>query len=254
MKLACPLLLLIVGCATAGFDESRLLDLTYPFNDTTVYWPTANRFELTQVAYGLDESGKWYASNDYGASEHGGTHLDAPIHFAPGTDATDQIPLSRLIGPGRVVDISDKCAADRDYVLTAKDIEEFEARHGPIKPGDVVLVRTGWGRYYPDLKPYLGSDVPGVAEDLHFPGISPAAADVLVKRKVDMVGIDTASIDHGPSVDFDTHRVLYQANIPGLENVANLDRLPTSGATIIALPMKIENGTGGPCRIIAILP
>ena len=248
--------LLLVGCGRdeVQLDEARLVDLSHPFDANTVYWPTANSFELDQVAFGPNARGEWYASNDYRASEHGGTHLDAPIHFAEGRNTTAEIPLTQLVGPARVIDVVAGCADDRDYLLTVADIEAHEAAHGRIDAGSVVLVKTGWGERYPDRKAYLGSDVRGVAEDLHFPGIGGAAAQLLVERGIDLVGIDTASLDHGPSVDFAAHRILNGANIPGLENVANLDELPTTGAFVIALPMKIGRGTGGPCRIVALLP
>ncbi len=255
MRITWALLLALGGCAAApAIDESKVVDLTHPFNDQTVYWPTAEKFSLTRAAWGVNESGWWYASSDYCASEHGGTHLDAPIHFAQGQWTTAEIPISRLIGPARVIDVQEACARDRDYLLSVQDIELDERRHGPIRTGDVVLIRTGFGRTYPDLKRYLGSDVRGRADGLSFPGIGEAAAMALVERRVDMVGLDTASLDHGPSADFKAHRVLSAANVPGLENVANLDRLPPAGAIIVAMPMKIDGGTGGPCRIIAILP
>ena len=247
--------LLLTGCTAApAIDESKVVDLTHSFNDQTVYWPTARRFELTQVAYGPNEAGLWYASNDFCASEHGGTHLDAPIHFAEGRLTTAEIPVSRLMGPARVIDVRPQCRADRNYLLSPQDIAAHEETYGRIEPGTIVLIHTGFGRFYPDAARYLGSDVRGVVENLSFPGIGPAAARVLVERKIDLVGLDTASLDHGPSTDFAAHRVLNEADIPGLENVANLERLPPRGATVIALPMKIDGGTGGPCRIIAILP
>ncbi len=254
MRQVCSLMLLVAGCATGGIDESKVIDLTHSFNEETVYWPTAKRFELTRVAFGLNEAGRWYASNDFCASEHGGTHLDAPLHFAQGRRSVADIPIKQLIGPARVIDITEQCNADRDYRLTPEDIHQYEKRNGRIQTGDIVLIRTGFGRYYPDLKRYLGSDVRGVVKDLHFPGIGEGAARVLVARGVDLVGLDTASLDHGPSSDFPAHLVLNEANVPGLENLANLDKLPPRGATVIALPMKIDGGTGSPCRIIAVLP
>ncbi len=255
MRYACACVIFIGGCASStAIEESSVVDLTYPFNDDTVYWPTARKFSLTQVAYGLNEAGEWYTSNDYCASEHGGTHLDAPIHLAPNRRSTADIPLSQLMGPARVIDIRDQCAADRNYVLTPQDIEAHERQHGRIEPGAVVLVHTGWGRYYPDARLYLGSERRGAPVDLSFPGLGVAAARILVERRVDLVGLDTASLDHGPSTSFEAHRVLGEADIPGLENVANLHLLPPRGATVVALPMKIDRGSGGPCRIIAILP
>jgi kynurenine formamidase len=252
-----PALALLAACASTpagSFDESRLIDLSYAFDEQTVYWPTATRFERKQVAHGHSEAGYWYASNDFAASEHGGTHIDAPIHFAAGKRTTDEIPLTQLTGPARVIDVRERVENDPDYRLSPADIDAYEGNHGPIEPGDVVLVWTGFGARYPDAKTYLGSDVRGVAEDLHFPGIGAEAAQLLVERQIDMVGLDTASLDHGPSTDFIAHQILNGANIPGLENVANLDRLPPRGAIVIALPMKIAAGSGGPCRIVALLP
>lgn len=247
--------LFLAGCqAPTAIDESRVVDLTHPFNERSVYWPTARRFELNQVSHGPGADGRWYASNDFCASEHGGTHIDAPLHFAEGGQSTAEISLSRLIGPARVIDVRDRCTADRNYQLAPADIERHERSYGRIEPGSVVLIHTGFGAYYPDAKKYLGSDVRGRIEGLSFPGIGAEAARMLVERGVDLVGLDTASLDHGPSKDFAAHRILNGANVPGLENVANLDRLPPAGATILALPMKIEGGTGGPCRIIAVLP
>jgi kynurenine formamidase len=246
--------LLLLGCASPGINESKVIDLTYAFNERTIYWPTARQFDLTVVSKGINDQGRWYAANDYCAAEHGGTHMDAPIHFAEGRHTAEQIPLHQMIGPARVIDVRDKCAADPDYLLAPDDVEAHEARHGRIQPGDVVLVHTGFGKFYPDAKRYLGNDVRGKVEGLHFPGISAAAARLFVDRRVDMVGLDTASLDNGPSTDFIAHQILNAADIPGLENIANLQNLPPTGATLIALPMKIQAGSGAPCRIIALLP
>jgi kynurenine formamidase len=247
--------ILLAGCsAPPGIVESKVIDLTHAFNDKTIYWPTARRFELTVVAKGINDQGRWYASNDYCASEHGGTHMDAPIHFAQGKRSTEQIPLQQMMGPARVIDIREQCEADADYLLAPEDIRKHEETHGRIHPGDIVLIHTGFGRFYPDPKRYLGSDVRGKVEGLHFPGIGAGAARLLVERNIDMVGLDTASLDNGPSTDFIAHRILNGANIPGLENIAHLEKLPPVGATLIALPMKIQGGSGGPCRIIAVLP
>ncbi len=254
MKYILSFLLLVVGCRQTVIDESKVIDLTYTFDEHTVYWPTAKKFELKKVAFGSNESGEWYASNDFCASEHGGTHLDAPIHFAKDRRTTAEIPLGQLIGPARVVDIRDQCAQDRDYLLSAADLLADEERYGKIAAASVVLVQTGYSRFYGEPKRYLGSDRRGVLEDLHFPGIGGDAAQLLVDRRIDLVGIDTASVDHGPSRHFEAHRILCQANIPALENVAQMERLPPRGALVIALPMKIADGTGAPCRVIAVLP
>ncbi len=244
----------LAACAAPTLDESKLVDLTWPFDEHTIYWPTARSFELERVAFGPTERGWWYASNNLCASEHGGTHLDAPIHFAEGRLATADIPLACLVGPARVIDVSAACARDRDYLVSSADIEQHERRFGRIPKCTVVLIRTGWGMRWPDAEAYLGNAARGDASDLHFPGIGPEAARILVERGVDLVGIDTASLDRGPSLDFDAHRILSEANIPGLENVAHLELVPPTGATVLALPMKIAGGTGGPCRIVAFFP
>lgn len=261
MPLALSLLLSLAACsATASshgssmMADNKMIDLTHTFDERTIYWPTSKPFTWEKEAWGRSE-GFWYTAGRYSASEHGGTHLDAPIHFGEGGRAMDEIPLSKLIGDAVVIDISTKAAADADDMLTTKDIEDWEARHGRIPDDSIVLIRTGWGKFWGDRKKYLGSDKPLDAADLHFPGISLEAAEMLVKqRRIDAVGIDTASLDRGASTDFMAHRVLNGADVYGLENVANLDRLPPKGAKVIALPMKIGGGTGGPVRIIALLP
>src|SRR5262245_32582482 len=239
----------------SGINKSKIVDLTYSFDDKTVYWPTAKSFQWEKESWGRSAGGYWYTAARYAASEHGGTHLDAPIHFGEGRQAADEIPISRLVAPAVVIDISEAAAKNADYRLTVDDIASWEKANGQIPDNSITLVRSGWGKFWTDRKRYLGTDAPGDTANLHFPGISREAAEFLAKRrKIDGVGIDTASIDHGPSKDFIAHQILNGANIYGLENVANLDRLPAKGATLVALPMKIKGGTGGPARIIAILP
>ena len=247
-------LLFAASALAQHIDDAKLVDLTHSFDASTVYWPTAEDFKWKKTAWGLNQQGKWYASAELSTSEHGGTHLDAPIHFAEGRQTSEQIEVARFIGPAYVIDISAQCAKDRDYQLRPEDIAAFEKQHGEISAKAIVLVRTGWSRFWPDREKYLGSAKRGDASGLHFPGISPAAAEVLVARGVDGVGIDTASIDHGPSKEFGAHRVLAGANIFNLENLAGLEKVPAKGATLIALPMKIAGGTGGPVRAVAILP
>ncbi len=239
---------------SAKIDETKLVDLTYPFDEKTIYWPTAKPFEWQKESWGKSAGGYWYTAGRYAASEHGGTHLDAPIHFGEGKQAADEIPITRLVGPAIVIDITQACAGNADYQLSAADITSWETTHGAIPGESIVLVRTGWGKFWGDKKKYLGTDTPGDTANLHFPGISREAAELLAQRKIEAIGIDTASIDYGATKDFITHQVLNGANIYGLENVANLERLPAKGATLIALPMKIKGGTGAPARIVALLP
>ena len=241
---------------TARLEVANWVDLTYPFNAAAIYWPTAQGFDLEKVADGETEAGYYYAANNFRAAEHGGTHLDAPVHFSRGKHTVDQIPLTRLVGPAVVIDVSARAAQDSDYEVTVEDLEAFERTHGEIAAGTIVLFRAGWGSRWPDRARYLGTAVSGpeAVPLLHFPGISPEAARWLVQnRSVDAVGIDTPSIDYGQSKTFETHQILYGADIPGFENVANLDQLPEVGAYVIALPMKIEGGSGGPLRIVGII-
>ena len=251
----CALLALVVGACSSQttFTGLRWIDLSHDFASDTVYWPTAAPFELTVDSKGMTESGYWYESNTFKSSEHGGTHVDAPVHFAKGGWTTDQVPLERLIAPAVVVDVRAQCQGERDYEVRVQDLVEFESRHGTIREGSIVLLDTGFARHWPDRARYMGTAERGLQASfaLHFPGLGPAAARWLVGRKVAAVGIDTPSIDHGPSRMFYSHRELFAANVPAFENVARLDELPPVGALVIALPMKIRGGSGGPLRIVA---
>jgi kynurenine formamidase len=248
-------LFLFPALIAAQIDTSKLVDLTWPYDEKTLYWPTGKPFQWEKESWGTSPGGYWYASGRYAASEHGGTHLDAPVHFGKGKEAMDEIPLSRLVGAAVVIDISAASARSADSLLTVADLTAWEKSHGRIPNASIVLVHSGWGKFWPDKKRYLGSDTPGDVAHLHFPGIAKEAASFLAQqRKINAVGIDTASIDYGASKDFMTHRILNGAGIYGLENVANLEKVPATGATLIALPMKIKGGSGGPVRIVALLP
>ena len=255
MKTIAAVALSIFFCSRAyGIDEKKLVDMTYPFSQETLHWPTAKAFQLETVNEGRTPLGYWYSSYNYSGSEHVGTHIDAPFHFAEGRWTTEQIPLAQTIGPGVVVDVRSKADADRDYLLQPTDIAAWEKRYGRVPKGAIVLMYAGWGKYWGDRKRYFGTDEPGDVTNLHFPGFSKEAAEFLIKRGVKAVGLDTPSIDHGPSKDFIAHQTFGGANIPIFENVAAFDRLPAKGATIFALPMKIKGGSGGPLRIFAVLP
>jgi kynurenine formamidase len=258
LLLAC-LLGAVAGAGTAQeLDLSRytLVDLTHAYNDETVYWPTAaSAFTLHREAWGETPGGYFYSSFSFCTPEHGGTHLDAPIHFAEGAASASEVPLERLIGPAVVIDVQDRAGADRNYRLTRADVERFEQAYGPIAPGTLVLVRTGWSRFWPDRAGYLGDATRGAGARLSFPGIGEDAARMLVEeRRAGLLGIDTASIDYGPSTDFMAHRVGAAKGVPNLENLTNLDRLPPRGAILVALPMKIDGGSGGPVRAAALVP
>ena len=242
---------------TSPFDlaRARIVDLTHSFDDKTPYWPTVTSgFELKTVHKGKTPDGYFYSAYSFCAPEHGGTHLDAPVHFAEGGWAADEVPLKQLMAPAVVIDVTTKAAADPDYRLTVAEVKAWEARNGVVPAGSVALLRTGWSARWPDRKRYLGDDTPGDASRLHFPGFGKEAVELLVReRKVGALGVDTASLDHGPSKDFAAHQVGAAANVPNLENLAHLDQLPETGAWIVALPMKIGGGSGGPLRAVALL-
>lgn len=257
------LIILIAGACrpaaepAAPFPGGRLVDLSHAYDENTVYWPTASGFEMTADFEGITEGGYYYTANTFRSAEHGGTHLDAPIHFAEGRSTADQIPLDRLIGPAVLVDVSAASQANADYRVTVSDFEAWETEHGRIPDGSIVLLRTGFSSRWPDRTTYMGTDErgPDAVANLHFPGLHPDAAAWLVSdRVIDAIGLDTPSIDYGQSTGFESHRILFEAEIPAFENVAHLDQLPETGFSIIALPMKIAGGSGGPLRIVAVLP
>lgn len=236
--------------------DFEIVDLTHAFGPETIYWPTdTTGFQLEELAFGEAEGGYFYSAYSLGTAEHGGTHLDAPIHFHEGGVDAAAVPLERLIAPAVVIDVGDLAAGDPDYRLTAADVAAHEAEHGSIPPGSIVLLRTGWSARWPDARAYLGDDTPGDASNLHFPSYGEDAARLLVEgRGAVAIGADVASIDYGASIDFIVHRVASAAGVPALENLTNLDRLPVRGAIVIALPMKISGGSGGPLRAVALVP
>jgi kynurenine formamidase len=242
----------------AGFDPERMrvVDLSHAYDENTIYWPTSpSEFELEVLHDGHTESGYYYSANRFRTPEHGGTHLDAPVHFAEGALDAAEIPVERLMGPAVVIDVTEEASNDPDYRLTEARIRAFEAEHGAVPKGAIVLLRTGWSRHWPDKEKYLGDDTPGDASNLHFPSYGEDAARYLVEeRGAAVLGVDTASLDYGQSEEFMVHRVAGKANVAGLENLTNLDELPATGARVIALPMKIAEGSGGPVRAVAFVP
>ncbi len=238
-------------------SDGRWVDLTHEFSDRTIYWPTADSFKKTTVFEGFNEKGYFYSAYNIHAAEHGGTHLDAPIHFYQNGKTVEQIPIKQLVGTAPVIDISEKAKIDRDYQVSVQDITEWETIHGKLSDGAIVLFNTGFSRYWPDKLRYLGTLARGQqgVNELSFPGIHPNAARFLSdKRKIKAVGLDTASIDFGKSKEFKTHQILFKKNILGFENLSNLDQLPAKGTTVFALPMKIKGVSGAPLRIVAFVP
>ena len=251
------LLITASSCVKKDFSNGQWIDLTHDFSSETIYWPTAEGFKLTTVFKGPTEKGYFYFSNNYMASEHGGTHIDAPNHFAYERKTVDEIPLNQLTGESVVIDVSEKALKNPDYLVSTEDFLSWENKHGRIKDGSIVLINTGYAQFWPDREKYMGTDERGAdaVAKLHFPGLGPEAAEWLVNnRDINAIGLDTPSIDYGQSQYFKSHQILFEQNVPAFENVANIDKLPPKGAYIIALPMKIKDGSGAPLRIVAIIP
>jgi len=249
--------LVVTASFSACSSKGKLLDMTYPYDGSTIYWPTAKSFKLEKVSWGITDGGWWYASNEFSASEHGGTHVDAPIHFAEKGRTIEQIPLEEWIGPAVKLDVTEKCGENRDYLLGVDDINNWERKHGKIPDGAWVIMYTGIDtKYYPDKKKVLGTDKTGeeAIPELSFPGFSPESVKFLVEeRNITGIAIDTPSIDYGKSKEFKVHQVLCRADKLALENIANLDKLPPSGTTLYVIPMLIRQGTGAPARVFAII-
>ena len=256
--------IVLVACRAAAAQEGarafaggRWVDLTHAFDERTIYWPTEKGFRFEQGANGPTAKGFYYAANRFATAEHGGTHLDAPRHFSAAGQTADAIPLDRLIGEAAVIDVTRQSAVDPVYQVTPDDLVAWETRHGRQLVDVIVLLRTGWAARWADRSAYLGTAATGseAVAKLRFPGLSPLAARWLMDhRRIRAIGIDTASIDHGPSTHFGAHVALCAANVPIFENLASLADLPPEGAVLVALPMKIAGGSGGPLRIVARLP
>jgi kynurenine formamidase len=223
--------------------------MTYAINAKLPAWPGDDRtFEATVVATPEKDG---YFARSFWTLEHYGTHLDAPAHFPPGKEFVDQIPVEHLFAPAVVIDVREEVSKDPDYRLHVMRVEKWEALHGRIPSGAVVLLRTGWSSRWPDQARYRNTDAGGV---MHFPGFSVESAKLLIERGAVALGIDTLSIDYGPSKDFEVHRVTLPAGLYQLENLANMDQLPAAGAFLISAPIKLEGGSGGPVRVFALLP
>lgn len=236
-------------------DPAKIIDLTYTFDSTTICWPGEGRFEHKFEAHGATPENYFYSAASYAAPEHLGTHADAPIHYSRDGLTLDQVPLASCVGPAAVVDFSDRSLKDCNATLSVNDLERYETAYCRIPDGAIVVARSGWGKYWPDAKAYMGTDKPGDVAGLRFPGFSAEAVNWILKnRNVAAIAIDTASMDPGISKDYPVHRAWLGAGKPGFENLANADKLPPKGATIFCIPMKIGKGTGGPTRCFAILP
>lgn len=250
------LLIFILNSCVSNYAYKKPIDLSHAFDEDTIYWPTEKGFSHEKEHYGPTQKGYFYSAYRFTSAEHGGTHIDAPIHFNEQGQTLDEIPLSRLIGPGVVVDVSEQCQ-DRDYQVSIADFEAWENKYQQSLRDKIILIKTGFAQYYPDKLRYMGTDKSGKEgiSHLHFPGLQPEAALWLVeKRTIKAVGIDTPSIDFGQTKTYGSHRNLFKANVPAFENIASMNQVPAYDFLVVALPMKIKDGSGGPLRIVALVP
>lgn len=253
--------LFLISCAESQkqesdpFQHAEWIDLTHDFEKETHHWPNVDRFKLDTIFAGMTDDGYYYETFAFSGAEHAGTHIDAPIHFAEGKRSVHELEIEELTGVAIVIDVRDSVSNNRDYQISVDDLENWEEQNGKIPKDAIVLFQTGHDQYWADKEKYMGTAETGEAatQDLHFPGLAPEAAEWLVEhRAVKATGIDTPSIDYGPSTDFKTHRILLGESIIGFENLKDLDKLAVKGDYIIALPMKIKGGSGGPLRIVAL--
>ena len=247
---------LLLSASSSFAQHSPVIDLTYAYGEDTIYWPTSEPFEKRTISEGHTAGGFYYSAYWFATAEHGGTHLDAPIHFYENGATADAIALERLIGDAVCIDVKSDINGNHDALISLAAIHQWEKEHARIPQHSIILLRTGWGEFWPDAEQYLGTARRGAEAiaELHFPGLSPEAAKWLIEeRDIAAIGIDTASIDRGQSTQYITHQILAKAGVPVFENVANLKALPARSFKVIALPIKLKGGSGGPLRIVAIL-
>jgi kynurenine formamidase len=235
--------------ASASPAGTRVVDVGHALGPDNPAWPGDDKpFEATLNA-SIQKDG--YFTRKFSSLEHFGTHLDAPAHFVAGAWTVDQIPAERLYGPAVILETREECRRDPDYRLAPEKIAQWEARNGRVPRGAIVLMRTGWAERWPDVTRYRNMDAAGA---MHFPGYSVEAVKVLIERGAVGLGIDTLSVDYGPSKDFPVHQLSHGASLYHMENLADLSALPEAGANLVVAPIKLEGGSGGPTRVFALMP
>ncbi|XP_069116496.1 isatin hydrolase-like [Argopecten irradians] len=250
-------LLVVLGLFLHGCNGLRMVDLSYDLHSGAITWPFNPRFNMSVMYSGFWKTHIWLENNRLDLAEHTGTHVDAPNHVAAGVGPWNnhQIPIERLGGPGVIIDVKDKAEANNDYRVTIDDLKAWEERNGRIPYGAVVLMNSGWQKYYPDYSAVFKTDNISDDSTYHFPSWHEDAINWLVtNRVVYCVGGDTPSTDYGQSTTFPVHLILSKENIIGIESAAYLERLPESGSTIFVPVLKIRDGSGGPARMFATLP
>ncbi|CAH1258014.1 Hypp1945 [Branchiostoma lanceolatum] len=250
-----PVIAILFGVILGCLGQSRLIDLTWTLRGGIPVYPFYPPYNFTIVNRGDQAGGYYLESNEIFMNEHTGTHIDAPAHFAPGAWRLDQIPLGHLTGPGVMIDVREKIGDNTDYAVTQQDLQGWEREYGRIPDGAIIMLRSGWGEQFWGQGPaaYLGSAQKD-ASLLHSPGLHPDAAQWLVdNRYVKVIGFDTISADTGDSTTYPAHKILLPNNIIIIENVGHLNKMPPTGSTVYAMPIKIGDGSGAPSRVFAII-
>jgi kynurenine formamidase len=232
-----------------AIELGKIMDLTHTLSPEFPVFPVPGLtfpIKITAIAR-LEIVGVF--ANKWELIEHNGTHIDAPCHFIAKTQTLEQLPLRSLIVPAAVIDISARARKDADSAVTIDDVKAWEKQHGRLPRGSGVFMYSGWDAKVGDPQAYLGTDR---SNTLHFPGFAENTCDFLVKeRDISGVGVDTLSLDIGPEKEYKAHKALFRANKWGIECVANLSRIPPSGATVFVGATKVKGGSGGPARLIA---
>ncbi|GFT37510.1 kynB [Nephila pilipes] len=247
-------LLLLCSIASAAPVAKRMVDMTYTFDETTLNYPGMKKFDITTLVNGTTDQGFWLRYEEFSVGIHVGTHMDAPAHFSKNGITIHDIPVSRLIAPAAVIDITAKAELDPDAEATVEDLLRWESVTGQSLNETILLLRCGWGKKWGDQEAFFGTS-DNDPNNLHFPGLAPDAARWMVEnRNILGIGTETLSFDNGPSVNKDVHQILLGHGLFGIENIANMDKIPIYGATLYVMPMKIGDASGAPTRIVATFP
>jgi kynurenine formamidase len=225
----------------------KVLDLTHTLSPTFPIWPGNEPIKITNKST-VAKNGSY--SNRWNIGEHHGTHLDSPSHFSPNGATVEKIDPASFIAPAAIIDIRERVKKDLDAAVSVDEVRIWEKTHGKLPKGCAVCLNSGWDAKAGDAKAFLGTDA---ANKLHFPGFSKAAAEFLVNER-DVAGllVDTLSIDTGAATDFPVHKLWLGAGKWAVECVANLGKIPPSGATVFVGTPKVESASGGPTRVLAM--
>jgi kynurenine formamidase len=235
--------------AKRALAAGNVLDLTHPLSAAFPIWPSPVNFPI-KVTRAATVAKDGYFANKWELVEHHGTHLDAPAHFAPKGATAERLAAASLVVPAAVIDIRARARKDADAVVTLDDLKAWEKAHGRLPKNCGVFLNSGWDAKAGDAKAFLGQDD---SRTLHFPGFSKEASEFLLKeREVAGLAVDTLSLDFGASKDFAVHRLWLGAGRWGLECVANLAKLPPTGATVFVGAPKVVGASGGPARVLAV--